>query len=236
MEGENVRVGDDGSGMRSARTVGLLLLAVPLMTVLGSSFFPSYDARPQYFAGAFHNIVDAGSDYLVALVIFVVVAGLVVLLMLALARSPLREETSVVWLVVGGLGVSAAGFAVAGLTGLPVWAWATQVADGSASMSTMAARSESLAGLSQTVLLIFGLGGLLVAMSVLGVTAVVRGWAPKLALLVTVAIAAGIVVVAVITSGPVFWLTIGVLPMLWAVAFGPILVVRGSFTRKSTHA
>ncbi len=94
MEGENVRVVDDGSGMRSARTVGLLLLAVPLLTVLGSSFFPSYDARPQYFAATFHNIVDARSDYLVALVIFVVVAGLVVLLMLALARSPLREETS----------------------------------------------------------------------------------------------------------------------------------------------
>jgi hypothetical protein len=81
MEGENVRVVDDGSGMRSARAVGLLLLAVPLMTVLGVSFFPSYDARPQYFAGTFHNIVDAGSDYLVALVIFVVVAGLLALLM-----------------------------------------------------------------------------------------------------------------------------------------------------------
>ena len=236
MEGENVRVVDDGSGMGSARTVGLLLLAVPLMTILGVSFFPSYDARPQYFAGTFHNIVDAGSDYLVALVIFVVVAGLLALLMLALARSPLREETSVVWLVIGGLGVSAAGFAVAGLTGLPVWVWASQVADGSESISTMAARSKSLAGLSQTVLLIFGLGGLLVAMSVLGVTAVVRGWAPKLALLATVAIAAGLVVVGVITSGPVFWLAIGVLPILWAVAFGLILVVRGSFTRKSTHA
>jgi hypothetical protein len=222
--------------MRSARTVGLLLLAVPLMTLLGSSFFPSYDDRPQHFAGHFHNIVDAGSDYLVALVIFLAVAGLVVLLMLALARSPLREETSVVWLVIGGLGISAAGFAVAGLTGLPVWVWAGQVADGSESMSTMAARSQGLAGLSQTVLLIFGFGGLLIAMSVLGVTAVVRGWAPKLALLATVAIAAGIVVVGVITSGREFWITIAALPLLWALTFGLILAVRGSFTPKSAHA
>ena len=236
MAGENVRVVDVGSGMRSARTVGLLLLAVPLMTVLGSSFFPNYDARPEYFAGSFHNIVDAGSDYLVALVIYGVVAGLLVLLMLALARSQLREETSVVWVVVGGLGVSAAGFTVACLAGLPVWVWASQVSDGSETLSTMAARSESLARLSQSGLLFLGLGGLFVAMSVLGVTAVIRGWAPKAALLATVAIAAGMVVVGVITSGPVVWLTIAALPMLWALAFGLILAVRGSFTTTSTHA
>ncbi len=99
----------------------------------------------------------------------------------------------------------------------------------------MAARSEGLAGLSQTVLLIFGFGGLLIAMGVLGVTAVVRGWAPKLALLATVAIAAGIVVVGVITSGPVFWITIAALPLLWALTFGLILAVRGSFTPKSAR-
>lgn len=55
----------------------------------------------------------------------------------------------------------------------------------------------------------------------------------RMVLLVTVATAAGIVVIGVITSGPVVWLTIAALPMLWAVALGLILVVRGTFTTTS---
>ena len=60
--------------------------------------------------------------------------------------------------------------------------WARRVADGSETLAAMAARSQSLGSISQNVLLMFGLGGLLIAMSVLGVAAVGRGWAPKLVL------------------------------------------------------
>jgi hypothetical protein len=112
---------------------------------------------------------------------------------------------------------------------LPVRRWAGQVADGSETLSSMASRSEGLASLSQTVLLMIGFGGLLVAMSVLGVVAVVSGWTPKLVLIATVIVAAGVVTVGVITSGPVFRLSLGVLPLLWALAFGLVLMVRGSF-------
>ena len=106
--------------LRSARALGSLLVAVPLVTGLALSRFPGYDARPEYFAGEFHNIVDAGDGYLVALALFVVVAGLLVTLAMGLLRSPLRGEADSLWAVVGGLGVSAFGFATAGLTGIPV--------------------------------------------------------------------------------------------------------------------
>ncbi len=141
--------------LRSARKVGALLLAVPLLTGLAGSFFPSYDARSRYFASSFHNIVEAGNDYLVALVLFLVVAVVLVTLAVGLSRSPLRSEASL-GVVIGGLGVSGFGFATAAVTGLPVWGWASHVADGSEPLGAMAARSESLASISQTVLLMFG--------------------------------------------------------------------------------
>lgn len=216
-------------GMRSARSIGLVMLAIPLTTALALPFFPSYDARAPYFAGSYHSIVEAGNDYLVALVLFLVMAGLVVTLAVGLSRSPLRSEASAMLLVVGGLGLAAFGFATAGLTGIPVWNWAGQVADGSETLAVMAARSENLAGISQTVLLMFGFGGLLVATSVLGVVAVVRGWTPKVVFVATVGVAGGVVAVGVVTSGPVFWLILGALPLLWWLAFGLVLTVRGRF-------
>ena len=216
--------------MRSARAIGLVMLAIPLTMTLTSPFFPSYDARAPYFAGSYHNIVEAGNDYLVALVLFLVIAGLLGTLAVGLWRSPLRSEASAMLAVVGGLGLAAFGFATAGLTGIPVWNWARQVVDGSETMAGMAARSESLAAISQTVLLMLGFGGLLVAMSVLGVVAVIRRWTPKPVFLATVGVAVGVVIVGIITSGPVFWLTLGALPFLWALAFGLVLTVRGRFS------
>ena len=214
--------------LRSARSVGSLLVAVPVVAWVAQLNFPSYDDRPQYFAGWYHNIVNAGNGYLVTLVLFLVVAGLLVTLAAGLARSPLRTDASSVWAVVGGLGVSAAGFITAGLTGIPVWMWASQVADGSETLAAMAARSQSLAAISQNVLLMFGLGGLLVAMSVLGVAVVARGWFPRLVFWGTVIPAVTLIGVAAFDSGPVIWSVL--LPMLWAFAFGVVLLIRGQFS------
>ena len=216
--------------LRSARAVGSLLVAVPVVAWVAQLNFPSYDDRPQYFAGWYHNIVNAGNGYLAALVLFLVMASLLVTLAVGLSRSPLRTEASSVWAVVGGLGVSAAGFATAGLTGIPVWMWAGRVADGSETLAAMAARSQSLAAISITMLLIFGLGGLLVAMSVLGVVAVARGWFPRLVFWGTVIPAASLIGIAAFRSGPVTSLALGALPMLWALAFGVVLLIRGQFS------
>ena len=218
--------------LRSARAVGSLLVAVPIVAWVAGSYFPGYDARSAYFSGSFHNIVDAGDGYLVALVLFLVVAGLLVTLAVRFSRSSLRAEAESLLVVVGGLAVSAAGFVTAGLTGIPVWMWASRVADGSETLTAIAARSESLAVISQTMLLMFGLGGLLVAMSVLGVVAAARGWTPKLVFWATVIAAASLIGVAASRSGPVVWLSLGALPMLWALVFGVVLFVRGRFAQE----
>jgi hypothetical protein len=206
-----------------------MLLAAPLMTAFAVSRFPSYDARAEYFAGTFHNIVEAGVDYVVALGSFLVVGGLLVMLAIGLLRSPLRSDSSATGVVVGGVGISAAGFATAGLTGIPVWVWAGKVSDGSETMADMATQSASLAGISQTLLLMFGLGGLLIGMSVLGIVSAVRRWAPRWLFGIVLAITIAAIAAGAVRSGPVIWLTAAVLPMLWAFAFGIILIARGTF-------
>ena len=177
----------------------------------------------------FVNIVDSGNRYLVALILFLVVAVIVATLAVVLSLSPLGTAGSALWVVVVGLAVSAFGFAAAALSGLPVWVWARQAADGSVPVREAADRSEGLASFSQTALLMFGLGGLLIAMSVLGVVAVVHRWTPRVLFLGTVVAAAAIVMAGVVSSGPVFWLALGALPMMWAFAFGLVLVARGRF-------
>lgn len=215
--------------LSSARVIGLLLLAVPTVTVLALNPFPGYDARSEYFAASYHNIVEAGTGYVVALGLFLVVAAVLAALALGLWRSPLSTATGFLWVVIGGLAVSAAGFTLAALTGLPVWWWARQVAAGSLSVADGASRSSDLAPISQTMLLMLGLGGFLVGMSALGVIAVVLRSVPRWVFWLTIAVAVTAVAAALATDGPAIWIGLGLLPMLWAITFGFVLLIRGEF-------
>ncbi len=206
-----------------------MLLAVPIVTALALSQFPGYDARLQFFAGTYSSIVQAGNRYLLALGLFLGVTATLGMLAFGLWRSPLHEEAPLLWAVVGGLAASAAGFAIAALTGLPVWWWARQVTNGSQTVLEAAARSAELAGLSQTVLLTIGFGGMLIGMSALGVMAVVQRWVPRWLFWATVAVAVAAVALAIIGEGPALWVGFGLLPMLWAIVFGLVLVIRGDF-------
>ncbi len=215
--------------LSSARKIGGLLLAVPIVTFLALSRFPNYDARSRYFAGTYRAIVEAGDAYLVALVLFLVMATMLAVLALALSRSSLLDATSFLMVVIGGVAASAAGFALAAVIGLPVWWWARQVADGSLSAAEAASRSAGLAGISQTALLMLGFGGLLIGMSALGVIAVVQRWVPRWLFLGTVVVVGAAVAYALATDGPAIWIGLGLLPMLWAFVFGLVLLIRGSF-------
>lgn len=215
--------------LSSARGVGFLLVAVPVVTGLALSQFPGYDARSQFFAGTYSSIVEAGDRYLLALLLFLVVAAILGVLGYGLWRSPLRDDAPVLWIVVGGLAASAAGFTIAALTGLPVWWWARQVIDGSQTVIEAAGRSSDLAGLSQTVLLTVAFGGLLIAMSALGVIAIVQRWVPRWLFWATVAVAVAAVALALVGDGPALWVGFGLLPMLWAIVFGLVLLIRGDF-------
>lgn len=215
--------------LSSARTIGGLLLAVPIVTFLALSRFPSYDARSLYFAGTYRTIVETGDAYLVALVLFLAVATILALLAFALSHSPLLDATSFLMVVIGGVAASAAGFAIAAVTGLPVWWWARRVTDGSLSTAEAASRSAGLAGVSQTVLLMLGFGGLLIGMSALGVIAVGQRWVPRWLFWGTVVVVSAAVALALATDGPAIWIGLGLLPMLWAFVFGLVLLIRGSF-------
>ncbi len=215
--------------LSSARTIGGLLLAVPIVTFLALSQFPNYDARSRYFAGTYRAIVEAGDAYLVALVLFLVMATILAVLALAMSRSPLLEATSFLMVVIGGVAASAVGFAIAAVTGLPVWWWARQVTDGSLSAAEAASRSTGLAGISQTALLMLGFGGLLIGMSTLGLIAITQRWVPRWLFRGTVAVVGAAVALALATDGPAIWIGLGLLPMLWAFVFGLVLLIRGRF-------
>jgi hypothetical protein len=51
-----------GTPANSPRAIGLILLDIPVAIALGSSFFPSYDARSQYFAGSFRTLLMPATD------------------------------------------------------------------------------------------------------------------------------------------------------------------------------
>ncbi len=213
----------------SARTIGGLLLAVPIVTFLALSRFPNYDARSRYFAGTYRAIVEAGDAYLVALVLFLVMATILAVLALALSRSSLLDATSFLMVVIGGVAASAVGFAIAAVTGLPVWWWARQVTDGSLSAAEAASRSTGLAGISQTALLMLGFGGLLIGMSTLGLIAITQRWVPRWLFWGTVVVVGAAVALALATDGPAIWIGLGLLPMMWAFVFGLMLLIRGRF-------
>jgi hypothetical protein len=44
-----------------------------------------------------------------------------------------------------------------------------------------------------------------------------------------VAVAVAAVALAIIGEGPALWVGFGLLPMLWAIVFGLVLVIRGDF-------
>ena len=222
--------------MSSARAIGSLLLAVPVLVVIALTQFPNYDARSQFFVGTYRNIVDAGGSYLVSLLLFLLIAATLAVLAIGLWRSPLAEATQFLWVVIGGLGVSAAGFAIAALAGLPVWWWARQAADGTLTVLDAANRSSGLASLSQTVLLTIAFGGLLIGMSALGVIGVVQQWIPRWLFYATIAAAVGAVVLALATDGPALWVGFGLLPMMWAVVLGIVLLIRGAFATDAAPA
>lgn len=211
-------------------------MAVPIVIVLALSQFPGYDARSEFFAGTYRNIVEAGDEYLVSLLLFLVVAAILTALAVGLWRSELRQASPYLWVVVGGLALSAVGFAVTALSGLPVWWWARQVNDGSLSVLEAADRSGGLASFSQTMLLTISFGGMLVGLSALGVIAVVQRWIPLLVFWGTVGLAVALVALAVVVDGPALWVGFGLLPMLWSFVFGLVLLIRGEFVREADLA
>lgn len=218
----------DRSGwLGSPHTAGTLLLLVPVATGAALSMFPNYDARPEYFAGWYPNIVNAGNSYAVSLTLLLAVAVLLVLLALALRRAPAPGHSGAMLVVVGGVTVSAIGFGVAALLGIPVWVWAGDVTDGALTMAEGAARSETWASTSQTSILLFGLGGLAVALTVLGVLAYRLGWTPPIVFWIALSVVVGIVVLGVVLT--LFWVMLGTPPIIWTMMIGVSLLTRSTY-------
>jgi len=156
----------------SPRAVGWLVLATPVVIGVAVNLFPNYDARPEYFRGTYANIVDAGAKYAASLGVMGVAVVLLVLLALALTRVPGGPAEG----VSAALVVPAVGMTLTALTAIPVVVQAARVRSAASSIDAAAKASQSWATLSQTILLLGGIGGALAAFIALGVTAFRRRW------------------------------------------------------------
>ena len=218
----------------SARTAGTLLLLIPVSTVIALIYFPGYDARPEYFAPYYSNIVEAGNGYLVSLMLLLGVAVLLLVLVLALRRAPGAKDSGGMLVVTAGLTASAIGFGLAALLGIPVWLWGRQVTDGSLTMSEAASKSEAWASASQTLILLVGLGGLGLALTVLGFVAYRSGWTPPVVFWTTIVVVAGVVIVGFAMT--LFWFALGIPPILWTLMIGLSLLVLGTYPSDESDA
>ena len=211
----------------SPSPTGALLLLLPPVTAGALNLLPNYDARSAQFLASYPQIVEAGNNYLVSLGLLFVVAAILLLVAKGLRRAPQTRENGAGLLAIGGLVSSSVGFALAALAGLPVWRWAHQVAEGRLTVAEGASRSETLAPLSQTLILLVGLGGMLVALTALGVVAYRCGWTPPAVFWIIISIAAGAVVVGFALT--FFWLALGIPPILWTMMIGGSLLVRDGY-------
>jgi hypothetical protein len=55
--------------LSSARTAGVIVLTIPLLLGVGLRSFPNYDARPEYFASSYSNIIAADVAFSASLVV-----------------------------------------------------------------------------------------------------------------------------------------------------------------------
>ena len=215
----------------SARAVGIGLVLVPVVLGLGLNLFPNYDARSEFFAGSYSNIVEAGMAFPVSLVVLVLASMLLVLVVLGLRRAPQSDGSGGLDLVFVALSGSSLGILLGAVLSIPVAVWASQVKDGSLAASAGVAMSQALASTSQTLILLVGLGGLAVGLTVLGVLSWRFGWTPPIVFWATI-VAAGVIVVGGF-SITLFWVALGVPPVLWTLMIGGSLAIKGEYANRT---
>ncbi len=222
-----LQVEDVSRLLASARTAGALLLVVPVVVGVALNLFPNYDARAEYFAPSYSHIADAGAAYPVSLALLLAVAVLLILLALALRQAPEAKTSDGMSVVTAGLAASAGGFGIAAALGIPVWLWARQATNGALTMSEAASKSQTLASASQTLILLFGLGGLVVGLTALGVVAYRFGWTPPAVFWTAITFAVVAVVAGLALT--LFWFALGIPPVIWTLMIGVSLLTLDSY-------
>jgi hypothetical protein len=184
-------------------------------------------ARPEFFSGSYHNILDVGSAFPVSLMLLTVVSLLLGFVVIGLQRAPQSDGSIGMLLVSAALGGSALAFFVASVLSVPVWIWAGQVNAGTLTVAEGISRSQGLASTSQTIILLFGLGGLMIGLTVLGILCWRFGWTPAVIFWATIMTAAIIVIGGFAIT--LFWVALGLPPLLWTLMIGGSLTIRGSY-------
>jgi len=213
--------------LSSARADGVALLLLPVTIGAGLNLFPNYDARPEFFADSYNHILDTGTAFPVSLVLLLATSLLLGFLVVALRNAPQSDGSGGMLLVFAGLGGSAVGILGAAVLSIPVWIWTGQVNAGTLTITEGINKSQGLASTSQTIILLFGLGGLVIGLTVLGVLGWRFGWTLPVVFWATIVVSGLVLVVGFAMT--LFWLALGLPPLLWSLMIGGSLTIRGSY-------
>jgi len=213
--------------LSSPRFAGVLLLLVLVTLGVTLNLYPNFDARAEQFSGTYPDIVATGAAFPLSLIGLAATALLLGLFVIALRRAPGARDNAAVMAVSVSLGTSAGGLLAAAVLAVPVSLWAARVSNGSLTLSEGAERSQGLASASQTLILLFGLGGLALGLTILGFVAWRVGWTPAVVFWGTVALVAVTLVGGLALN--LFWIGLGLPAILWTLMIGGSLIARREY-------
>ena len=216
-----------------ARWAGVCLLGALAVLVATSSVLPSFDARGEYFGEWFPGLVSQRTRYGIALGLIALSGTLVVIAGLALYGAFRLAEAAG---AAAGLVLVAAGggFLLSAGLGIPAFRVMVEAARSpETDWLSFADAAHPWAAGSQTVLLMFGLGGFAVSL-VAAALAIIQAGGVSRRVAIGIAIAPLIplaVFVAIPGEDPLVWLSVGLPSLVWSVGLGIYLAVTGRVAR-----
>lgn len=217
------------SSKKYAQLAGLFLLGSLVSLFAVMRFLPGFDARQEYFAGSFRTLVAMRESFGIALVMMILTGLLAAIAGLALIAAFQSADRPRPY---SGVGLAGAGgaFILAGLLGLPASRILSRASEASINdWQVLIREAYPWASGSQTVLIMFGLGGFAVGLLITGLSLIAAD-AINRKLLIAGATAPFLlfgIIALTMSEAPLYWLAGGLPAVIWSVGLGVHLTFTG---------
>ena len=215
---------------KPARLAGLLLLGSLGSIVFVLNAYPSFDARSQYFPESFGNLVLERRELTIALAWLALAGTLAIVAGFSLFVALRRAESPTAGLALL-LPAAGAGFILAASLGVPAIGLLDRAANlPQADWGPVINDVYPWASGSQTILLLFGLGGFAIGLLAAIIAVLLTGVLSRKMVIGAAVAPFAILILAAITFGgqiPLVWLSVGLPAAIWSIGLGLYLMVTG---------
>jgi hypothetical protein len=216
-----------------ARWAGICLLGALAGLAITLSVIPSFDARPEYFAGWLPGLVNQRLQYGIALGLALLTGGITLASGFAVHQAFRRAGNSGV--VPGVLLVATgAGFILSALLGVPLLRILFEAAIQPVSnWNSFAGEAYPWASANQFTMIVLGLGSFAAGLLATAVSLILAGGiSVQTALLLALVPLAPLVIFLILPGeDPVFLLVLGIPILAWSIALGGYLAITGRVTQ-----